>query len=1195
MTLRSTVIDFLGSPGLLPARERVRAAGRLALGAANRARMAVSSARVPGMLSIVVPMYGVERYIGECLESLLKQNYGRVQIVVVDDGSPDGSYAIARRYARRDPRVQIVRQANGGLSAARNTGVAHARGEFLAFLDSDDFVDRHAYSDAMEALADSGSDFAVMPYRREKNGGFPPAAPWIRSAHSVDRLGTTLDEFPDIMVNAVAWSKVYRRSFWDAHGFAFPVGLLYEDQALSMAAYAAARRFDVLSRVSLNWRIRGDQSSISQQVTTARNIADHAVAVRDSIAELRRFGHEDAVRERVLQIMNNNLGEFLPNIRQMDEAAWEQFRTFLSLLTDNADDGMWRDVDARKKVMIGLSVRDERELALRFLEAGGWERDHFAGAVQGQRIVARLPLQEELAAVLPERAFLYSTEETSLRAAARFLRPGPESFALEALVYIDRLRMDVEETELEAFLVAPSGRRTRLEASRRTDAWAALGHTRRYADMSVCGVVAQVPSALLDEIGEHRFEFEMRCGELRRSGGLRVDWRTTFAVPAPVGEGRYAAMESDAENEAWIAVREPEVRLLASTADGGDVSLELRSAHALSEVVLVRRGDRFGLHRARGALVRGAGDRWTGRLSLPGRPRSDVGAAEYELLALGAERAPLDVVCEPSAELRGDRRVYVTPRPHGRDERSGSTMIVDLAAAALVTEFALEDDAIALRIRDRHLAAPVESVRVQIASTEIAGRVVRGDGGARVEIELHQDPWGLGEVMLRSGRCAVVGLTSGGDEIPLYLSAELVARLPIDADHAQARVSVRKTGGGLLSLEIKPPLRDEEQGGGDRWRLRDWFATLRPSGPRSVLFRNLYGEAANDSALAVHRELQRRGSDLDLIWAVRDHSVWTPDGARVVLEESREYYEAFGTADYVMVNVHQPFWYRKPEGQVLIETFHGYPFKMNGRRWWEKLGFTAERQESFFRRAEEWDYLVSPAAYATPFLREFFRPDDDAATEVLEIGYPRNDALLDERASELREETRRKLGIAPGVTAILYAPTFRDYLSVDDMTAEMVDFLDPERLLRDLGPGYVFLLRGHPFNARVGTEHSSAFINVTDYPDINHLILASDVGVLDYSSLRFDYALTGKPTFYFVPDLERYFDGRESFAPYADTSPGPHVRSHADLVAGIRRSGEVARDFEQARQRFLRTYMELEDGRAAERLVDAVFAPRGDA
>jgi cellulose synthase/poly-beta-1,6-N-acetylglucosamine synthase-like glycosyltransferase len=123
------------------ARSAPERARRATDGVRIRARRAVRrGGRVPGLLSIVVPCYQVEDFLDECLVSLRFQHYREVEIIVVDDGSPDRSGEIARRHARRDLRVRVVTRENGGLSAARNTGIEHARGEFLTFVDSDDVV-----------------------------------------------------------------------------------------------------------------------------------------------------------------------------------------------------------------------------------------------------------------------------------------------------------------------------------------------------------------------------------------------------------------------------------------------------------------------------------------------------------------------------------------------------------------------------------------------------------------------------------------------------------------------------------------------------------------------------------------------------------------------------------------------------------------------------------------------------------------------------------------------------------------------------------------------------------------------------------------------------------------------------------------------------------------------------------------------
>jgi CDP-glycerol glycerophosphotransferase len=187
---------------------RVDRVKRLARSAPERARRATDGARirtrralhrggyVPGLLSIIVPCYQVEDFLDECLVSLRFQLYREIEIVVVDDGSPDRSGEIARRHARRDLRVRVVTRENGGLSAARNTGTEHARGEYLTFVDSDDVVTPEAYSTAIEALRESGSDFVVSNYDRLEGKRRVPAGTWIRAAHARKRLGVDLDSFP---------------------------------------------------------------------------------------------------------------------------------------------------------------------------------------------------------------------------------------------------------------------------------------------------------------------------------------------------------------------------------------------------------------------------------------------------------------------------------------------------------------------------------------------------------------------------------------------------------------------------------------------------------------------------------------------------------------------------------------------------------------------------------------------------------------------------------------------------------------------------------------------------------------------------------------------------------------------------------------------------------------------------------------
>ncbi len=230
-----------------------------------------------------------------------------------------------------------------------------------------------------------------------------------------------------------------------------------------------------------------------------------------------------------------------------------------------------------------------------------------------------------------------------------------------------------------------------------------------------------------------------------------------------------------------------------------------------------------------------------------------------------------------------------------------------------------------------------------------------------------------------------------------------------------------------------------------------------------VLVRSYFGEQATDHGVSVQAELRRRGSDLPVYWAVQDYAVPVPEGGIPVIVNSREWFDVLCRVKYYLDNMYQPDYHRKPEGQVIIQTFHGYPFKQMGHPHWETCGSPQAQIDSYDERAAEWDYLVSPARYATPLLRRDF----GYGGEVLEIGYPRNDVLLSADAEHIRAAARASLGVEDGQTAVLYAPTFRDYMSRDDNSAVMADFFDFDRATPALGRRHGrSWCAGHAFNAR---------------------------------------------------------------------------------------------------------------------------------
>lgn len=112
------------------------------------------------LISVIVPVYKVEKYLKRCVDSILAQTYPCLEVILVDDGSPDGCPAICDEYAREDRRVRVIHKENGGLSDARNAGIDAAKGKFLGFVDSDDYVHPRFYELLLQALKEEGADIA---------------------------------------------------------------------------------------------------------------------------------------------------------------------------------------------------------------------------------------------------------------------------------------------------------------------------------------------------------------------------------------------------------------------------------------------------------------------------------------------------------------------------------------------------------------------------------------------------------------------------------------------------------------------------------------------------------------------------------------------------------------------------------------------------------------------------------------------------------------------------------------------------------------------------------------------------------------------------------------------------------------------------------------------------------------------------
>lgn len=366
------------------------------------------------------------------------------------------------------------------------------------------------------------------------------------------------------------------------------------------------------------------------------------------------------------------------------------------------------------------------------------------------------------------------------------------------------------------------------------------------------------------------------------------------------------------------------------------------------------------------------------------------------------------------------------------------------------------------------------------------------------------------------------------------------------------------------------------------WGLRAcyWVWRLLPMNPNLAVFAAYWYRGYTCSPRAVYEAMRSLAPNVRGVWVVRkDATEGWPDGVDYVVPNTFAYYRALARARYLVNNVNFPNDYVKRRGSVLVQTHHGTPLKTMGMdlaRY--PTGAAGMDMDALAERSRNWDFSVTSNRHST----EAWSRAYPFGYETLEYGYPRNDRYVTATAEDVAR-VRKELGIAPGRVAILYAPTHRDY------EKGFRPHLDFDRVIRALGSDYVLLMRAHYWlNAQqklAQLEEDGLLVDVSAYPSVEDLALASDVLVTDYSSIMFDYANLDRPIVAHVPDYETYHTVRGTYFDLLAVPPGAVARTDDQLIEVFRSGAWRDEHASRARALFRERFCEFDDGRAAERVV----------
>ncbi|MFC4535097.1 bifunctional glycosyltransferase/CDP-glycerol:glycerophosphate glycerophosphotransferase [Sphaerisporangium dianthi] len=447
------------------------------------------------------------------------------------------------------------------------------------------------------------------------------------------------------------------------------------------------------------------------------------------------------------------------------------------------------------------------------------------------------------------------------------------------------------------------------------------------------------------------------------------------------------------------------------------------------------------------------------------------------------------------------------------------------------------------------------------------------DGGRDVRIAyVRPDGHRTSDRLLVDPATPPLTLTVGMHEVTLAPSG----------DSAVLRVSWRPSD----TLRRAARLRSLRALAGDA-RLKLWvYRRLIKVVPRRrdlALFESDVGAAYTGNPRYIHEEIRRRGLRLRVRWSARADAAGFPGGVPLVRRMSWRYVWTMARAGYWVDSHGFPLDFPKPKGTRYLQTWHGQALKTVGFESPDLRGDFPGPRERWRAGVARWDALVSPG----PEFERVFVPSNEYTGAVLGFGSPRCDVLVNGDPSA-GPRVREALEIPGDRRVLLYAPTYRDLAKRSGASVR----LDLDALADALADQWVLVLRTHPAECFKVPERVRRLVRPAgSYPEVNDLILASDVLVSDYSSIICDYACTGRPILLYADDHDDYvrmerglnYDLRE-------IAPGPVLTSTSELISALRDLPAVQAEYAERYADFAALFCSEETGKATPRVVDAFFS-----
>ncbi|GAA1628807.1 hypothetical protein GCM10009700_15630 [Brevibacterium sanguinis] len=1163
-------------------------------------------------LAVIVPAYNVDEYLTACVKSVISQSFTNWEMIIVDDGSPGRTGEIADQLAGTDERITVIHQENQGLGAARNTGIAASSAPFMTFIDSDDFIPAGAFEKMMTSLNATGSDVAIGAIDRfNSKRHWTPF--WVELVHDEYRQSITAKDLPPVMWDVFACNKIFKRETWDKYVGKFPVGTLYEDQECTAKLFVNDARLDILPEIVYHWRHREDGQSITQQKSNIDDLKQRLKVAGDVQAIIESY--DEAYRQYwYTKCLGEDLFYYYREVPRTGKEFFEALQTGTEQFYNSAPDESIAKMAPERRWLAYLVAFGSRDDVVAVLNAFDAYRTYYQVRENDGALTGIIPGLEQVFSRIPEP--LLHVDPDQLLPQGVITRVDSDRYGaliIEGFGYIPNFDQQLTysaELISDGRVIASTSNHVLNENPGHLTADPYTEHARSKFHVVFSPEALDQGLADLDKTESEVWDLVIRIDSGSHSWELTnpkrsVEGQACWPKPGNltahgirfivIGDPRIGTqlkfLKPRFEVESLSLTGEVLTLSFRQNLDNGlpnhnrfDMSRAVvrvrdgRSAHASTPVTKEDGSYRAILNIA--DLGGGSTDQIRDSLTVDVACGGNIAAPLAISVPLLAG-VPNQNLIMPSASgfgyLQIERAVLAT---------TVDSITVDRRSGALVFEGTYRADAEIIRTYAPSFALVGKTQTLRLT------RLVWDQSNGRYEAAFDLSPGGVpigNDVFILQSFLP----TKQPRPATVWVGVSPALESTLPAERSPKDHSIRITAvGKSRSVQIQVSGPGDTKAQSSAYRMRALAGALFNDRSRiidegSVLFESFGGNTVSDSPKEIDHVLAEKHPEVRRYWSVRDLSVEVPDGAIPLVVGTEEWMRRLSTCKLLVNNNNFPHYFRKADGQRYLQTWHGTPLKQIGND--VPASNLSLRYRALMKKEaeQEWDLLLAQSEWAAQRLSSAFGTE----APVFSDGYPRNDALVDpQRVKAAAEKVRRRFAIDSDTSIVLYAPTWRDNVKDKSGRYSRIDFLGLPEASKELGDDFVILYRGHANS--VFSEQKALpdrVIDVSTYEDVNDLISAADMMLTDYSSIMFDYVVTGKPIAFMAPDLSEYRDEvRGFYFDFETQAPGPILHKKSDAVEWIRSAKDLDFTITERYLQFVAQFAPSDDGNSGKRLLPMV-------